>query len=172
MIQSFAGHHPQLHASVWVHETAVVIGEVILEQDVTVWPTVVLRGDVGLLHIGASSNLQDGVIVHATSGRSTTRIGQRVTVGHRAVLHGCTVEDDCLIGMGAMILDNARVGAGCFIGAGALVSPGMVVPPHSLVLGLPGRVVRTVGDAEVTTIAQSWEHYVKLGLRYRSARTV
>lgn len=169
MIESFDGHRPLLHPSAWVHASAVVIGEVELGPDVSIWPTAVLRGDMGLIRFGAGSNLQDGAVCHNTSGRSETLVGERVTVGHRAVLHGCIVEDDCLIGMGAIVMDNAVIGAGSFVAAGALVSPGKVIPPNSLVMGLPARVVGPAGDREHKAIAYSWQHYRETVDRYRKS---
>lgn len=170
MIEALEGLTPRIADSAWVHESAVVIGEVELGERVSIWPTAVLRGDMGLIRFGADSNLQDGACCHNTSGRSETLIGERVTVGHRAILHGCIVEDDCLIGMGAIVMDNARIGAGSFVAAGAVVTPGKVVPPGSLVMGVPGKVVGPVGDRERRAIAYSWEHYGKTVDRYRNPR--
>ena len=123
MIEALEGLVPVVHPTAWVHPSAVLIGEVELGPNVSIWPTAVLRGDMGLIRFGADSNLQDGAVCHNTSGRSETLIGERVTVGHRAILHGCIVEDDCLIGMGAIVMDNARIGAGSFVAAGAVVPP-------------------------------------------------
>ncbi len=167
MIESYDGRRPVIHPTAWVHPSAVLIGEVELGPGVSVWPTAVLRGDMGRIVFGAWSNVQDGVICHDTSGLSETIVGERVTVGHRAVLHGCIVEDDCLVGMGAIVMDNARVGAGSFIGAGALVTPNTVVPPGSLVLGVPARVVRPVGERERRAIEHAWAHYRDVVERYR-----
>lgn len=169
MIEALDGLVPQIDPTAWVHPSAVVIGEVELGPGVSIWPTAVLRGDMGLIRFGAGSNLQDGACCHNTSGRSQTLVGERVTVGHRAVLHGCIVEDDCLIGMGAIVMDNAVIGAGSFIGAGSLIAPGKVIPPGSFVMGLPARVVRTVGERETRAIAYSWAHYRETVDRYRKS---
>ena len=159
MVQDFAGLSPRIHALAWVHDSAVVIGDVVLEEGVSVWPTVVIRGDMGPIRIGRDTNLQDGVICHDTTNKSETTIGARVTVGHRAVLHGCRVGDDCLIGMGSIVMDNAVVGEGSFLGAGTLVPPGRIIPPGSLVLGAPGKVVRRVTEDETRQIAFAWNNY-------------
>lgn len=160
MIQPFDGFAPKLHPTAWVHDGAWVIGDVELGEDVSVWPTAVLRGDMGPIRVGASSNLQDGAICHDTGGRSVTVIGERVTVGHRAILHGCTVEDDCLIGMGAIVMDNAVVGRGSIVAAGALVPARRIIPPNSMVMGSPGKVVREISDEEREWLSYSWRVYV------------
>ena len=167
MIEALQDLHPEIHPSAWVHSSAVVIGEVHLGKDVSIWPTAVLRGDMGAIVFGEGSNLQDGAICHNTDGRSETIVGARVTVGHRAILHGCIVEDDVLIGMGAIVMDNATVGTGSFIGAGAVVPPGAVIPPGSMVMGVPGKVVRPVNARESKAIAYAWLHYVETVSRYR-----
>lgn len=129
----------------YIHPSAVIIGDVTLGRDASVWPTAVLRGDIDAIVIGDETNVQDGVIVHVDAGYPV-RVGHRVTIGHRAVIHGCTIEDDCLIGIGAIVLNGAVIGTGSVIGAGAVVREGMIVPPGSLVLGVPGKVVRPVDD--------------------------
>lgn len=159
MIEAFDGQTPRIAPSAWVHPSAVLIGEVILEEGASIWPTAVLRGDMGLIHIGRDSNLQDGVICHDTTDRSQTRVGERVTIGHRAILHGCIIEDDCLIGMGAIVMDNVIVGKGSFVAAGTLLPPGRVIPPGSFVMGSPGRVMRPVTPKDTEQISYSWRHY-------------
>lgn len=146
-----------------------LIGNVELEAEASVWYGSVIRGDGDLISIGERSNLQDGTIVHADPGRPV-RLGRGVTVGHRAVLHGCTIADDVLIGMGAIVLNHAEIGTGSLIGAGALITEGMVVPPGSLVLGAPGRVRREITAEERSRIASNAETYVRLmDLHRRSA---
>lgn len=160
MIEPFDGTHPTLGEGAWVHPAAVVIGRVTLGADVSVWPNATLRGDEGRIVIGDGSNIQDGTTVHMTGGRSETIVGARVTVGHNCILHGCVIEDDVLIGMGAIVLDNARVGRGCYIGAGTLITGDKVIPPGSLVFGNPMRVVRPCGAREAEWIDYAWRHYI------------
>lgn len=168
MIEPHEGLTPQIDPTAWVHSSAVVIGEVRIGPRASVWPTVVLRGDDGLLDIQEDSNVQDGAVLHNTGGKSVTVVGPRVTVGHRAVLHGCQIESDCIIGMGSIVMDNAVIGAGSIIGAGALVTMGTVIPPNSLVLGSPARRIRETTEEERTWIRYSWTHYVEGAARYRA----
>ncbi|MEO0603804.1 MAG: gamma carbonic anhydrase family protein [Myxococcota bacterium] len=161
MIQAFEGHTPRLDPGSWAHESAVLIGDVHLAAGASVWPTSVLRGDMGPIRVGRNSNIQDGTICHDTTDLSETIVGDRVTVGHRVVLHGCRIEDACLIGMGAIVMDNVVVGKGSFVAAGALVPPGRIIPPGSFVVGLPARVVRPVGPAEVEMIDHGWRSYAR-----------
>ena len=167
MLESYRGNSPILDSSAWVHDAATVIGDVTLGADVSIWPGVVLRGDQGSIHIGARSNIQDGTVVHATFGLSTTWVGEQVTVGHNAVLHGCRVEDRCLIGMGAIVLDNAVIGSGSIVGAGALVLKGTVIPVGSLVLGNPARTIRPLSQEQSRGIEEGWRAYVRLAAEYR-----
>ncbi len=167
MIESFLHHRPQIGDQAWVHRDATVIGEVVLGPRVSIWPGAVIRGDMGPIVFGADSNLQDGAVAHNTGGRSITTIGERVTVGHRAILHGCTVEDECLIGMGAIIMDNCTIERNCVIGAGALVPMGRRIPAGSLVLGSPGKVVRALREEDLAWIAHSWQVYSETAQLYR-----
>lgn len=156
-------HFPTIHPEAWVDRSAVVIGEVELRRQVSIWPTCVLRGDQGLIFIDEESNIQDGTIIHSTGGLSTTHVGKRCTIGHRVLLHGCTIEDDCLIGMGAIILDNVTIGSGSIVGAGALVTANTVIPPNSMVLGMPAKVVKTLSPAvQEKWIGHGHEEYLKL----------
>jgi carbonic anhydrase/acetyltransferase-like protein (isoleucine patch superfamily) len=143
------------------------MGDVTLGPGASVWYGAVLRGDLDRIVIGAASNLQDGTIVHVDDGRPTL-VGARVGVGHRAIVHGCTVEDDCLIGMGSILLNGVVVGTGSVVAAGAVVREGMVIPPGSLVMGVPARVVRPVDDGLRDRIRATWEHYVALARRHRA----
>ncbi|MCL8026863.1 gamma carbonic anhydrase family protein [Nocardioides bruguierae] len=152
---------PTLDPSAWVAPGAVVVGDVRLGACSSVWYTAVLRADGDTIAVGTDSNVQDGSVLHTDPGFPLT-LGDRVSVGHRAVLHGCTVEDDVLVGMGAIVMNGAVVGAGSIIGAGAVLAEGACVPPGSLVLGLPGRVRREVTDAERVTITRNAEQYVRL----------
>lgn len=162
MIETWNGFHPRIDPTAWVHASAVIIGDVTLGARVSVWPTVVLRGDQGSITVGEETNLQDGTIAHATGGVSTVVVGRRCTVGHRALLHGCRVGDDCLVGMGSILLDNCEVGDEAVIGAGALVPVGMKVPPRALVLGVPGKVARTLSDRDLERIRTGHTTYLRL----------
>ena len=155
-----------IHPTAFIAPTAVVLGDVTLGPRASVWYQAVLRGDMAAIIIGEATNLQDGTIVHVDEGKPAV-IGARVGVGHRAILHGCTVEDDCLIGMGSVLLNGVRIGTGSVVGAGAVVAEDLQVPPGSLVLGVPGRVVRTVDDALRARIRGTWEHYVAEAERHR-----
>lgn len=168
MIQRFMQHEPQLHPESWVHPDATIIGEVTLAKGATVWPRAVLRGDMGLISIGEDTNIQDGAVAHVTSGLSTTRIGPRVTVGHGAILHGCEVEGDALVGMGSILLDNCFIAAGCVVGAGSLVPAGRRYPPNSLLMGSPARVVRPTTERDWEWIRYSWLHYKETSAQYRA----
>jgi carbonic anhydrase/acetyltransferase-like protein (isoleucine patch superfamily) len=146
----------------FLHPTAVVLGNVVLGDRVSVWPTVVIRGDNDRITIGDDTNVQDGTVVHADPGIPTT-IGKRVAIGHRAIVHGSVIEDDCLIGMGAILLNGVHVGTGSIVGAGAVCREGMDIPPNSLVLGIPGRIVRETTDAERERIRMTVNAYLELG---------
>jgi carbonic anhydrase/acetyltransferase-like protein (isoleucine patch superfamily) len=143
----------------YIHPSAVIIGNVTLGRDASVWPTAVLRGDSDAIVIGDETNVQDGAIVHVDPG-VPVRVGHRVTIGHRAVIHGCTIGDDCLIGIGAIILNGAVIGEGSLVGAGAVVTEGTIVPPGSLVLGVPGKVVRSTSTDERERIERGARAYV------------
>jgi carbonic anhydrase/acetyltransferase-like protein (isoleucine patch superfamily) len=167
MIESYLHHEPVIHPEAFVHTMAYVGGDVRIGARASIWPTTVLRGDQGAIDVGEDSSVQDGTVVHATGGQSTTFIGRRVTIGHRAVIHGCRIEDDCLVGMGAIILDNAVIGAGSLVGAGAVVTARTIIPPGSLVLGSPARVKGPVTTAHTEWIEHSWKTYCRLGREHR-----
>ncbi len=153
----------------FVAPTAAVLGDVTLGVRSSVWYQAVLRGDLAPITIGAETNLQDGTIVHVDTDVPCT-IGQRVGVGHRVILHGCVVEDECLIGMGSVLLNRVRIGTGSVVAAGAVIPEGMIVPARSLVMGVPGRIVRPV-DAELKRrIADTWAHYVEMARQHREGR--
>ena len=166
VLRTFAGKRPQIGRGVFLAETCAVIGDVVIGEESSIWYSTVIRGDEMPIRIGARTSLQDGAVVHVTAGRFGTTVGDDCTVGHAAILHACTVEDFCLIGMGSTILDGARVGRGSLVGAGALVTPGTVIPPGSLVLGAPARVVRPVRQKELDQIEYGAAHYVELTRRY------
>src|SRR5688572_17620246 len=170
-LQPYLHHVPVVHPTAYVHAGATLVGDVVIGARVSVWPGVVLRGDQGRIVIGEETNLQDLTCAHATGGVSTVSIGARVTVGHRAILHGCTVEDDCLVGMGSILLDNCHVEPWCIIGAGALVPVGARIPRGSLVLGSPGRVVRQLGEKDFAAIRKGRDAYLELLGEYRTPAT-
>lgn len=155
----------RLDPTVFVAPGAVVVGEVTLGAGASVWFNAVVRGDTAPVTVGAGTNLQDGAVVHVDEGQPA-RIGDRVTVGHRAVVHGCEVGDECLVGMGAIVLSGARLGEGTLVGAGALVREGQVVPPGSLVLGMPGKVVGLVSAAQREGMRSGAAHYRALAQSY------
>jgi carbonic anhydrase/acetyltransferase-like protein (isoleucine patch superfamily) len=160
---------PTIHPTAFVHAGAFVLGDVTLGARVSVWPTAVLRGDTAPITVGEDCSVQDGTVVHVDFGVPCT-IGARVGIGHRAVIHGATVESDCLIGMGAILLNRVVVRSGSIVGAGAVCPEGMEVPRNSLVLGVPGRVVRQTTDAERQRIAKTIEAYLLLQEEHRAGR--
>jgi carbonic anhydrase/acetyltransferase-like protein (isoleucine patch superfamily) len=166
LIRSFAGNTPIGAAEVFLAQNDSQIGDDENAPRSSVWYGVVLRGDVYHIRIGAETSIQDNSVVHVTGGHHATIVGDRVTVGHSVVLHGCTVEDECIIGMGAVVMDRAVIGRGSIVGAGALVTPGTIVEPGQLVLGSPARAKRALGAEELTFIQVSASHYVDLGRRY------
>jgi len=165
-ILSFDGSTPTVSESAWVAPNATVIGRVRLGESSSVFYGAVLRADVDTIKIGAGSNLQDNVVVHCDSGIPTT-VGAGVSVGHSAVLHGCTVEDDCLIGMSATVLNGAVIGAGSLVAAGAVVLEGAVIPPGSLVAGVPAKVRRELTEDELAKVKHNAAHYVDLSRAHR-----
>lgn len=152
--------------SAWIAETATVVGEVHLGARSSIWFGAVVRGDVEAIRIGAETNVQDLACLHADPGKPC-RLGSRVTMGHAAIVHGATVEDECLIGMRAVILNDAVIGQHSIIGAGALVTEGKIIPPRSLVLGMPGRVVRELSDQDLQSIFHGAQHYVEAAALYK-----
>ncbi len=165
MIQGLGRDIPSVGDGVFIHAAAVVIGDVALGPGASVWPCAVIRGDVERVTVGAGSNVQDGAVLHADPGFPCT-VGDRVTIGHRATVHGCTVGDESLIGMGATVLNGARVGSQCIIGAHALVPEGMEVPDGSLVVGVPGRVKRALTQDERAGLAAQAARYVANASRH------
>ena len=168
-IRPFLEHTPRVGARVYVDPAATVIGNVFLEEDVSIWPGCVVRGDVNSIHIGARTNIQDGAIIHVTHEGPFTRpggfptvIANDVTVGHSAVIHACRLEEFCLVGMGAVVLDGATVSRFGFVGAGAVVAPGKTVGEGGLWLGSPARFVRKLSERELEQLRHSAQHYVQL----------
>lgn len=168
MIRSFEGVTPTIPESAYVDESAVVIGDVVLGEQVSVWPLTVIRGDVNSIRIGARTNIQDGTVIHvAHAGRydpvgAATIVGEDVTVGHKAILHACTIGDRVLVGMGAIVMDKAEVGSDVIIGAGALVPPGKKLDAGYLYVGNPVRRLRPLSDTEKEQLVYSAELYVEL----------
>ncbi len=166
MLRTFRGISPTVDPSAYVDQSAQVIGDVHIGPEASVWMNVVIRGDVNAIRIGARTNVQDGTVVHVQSGTHPTTIGDEVTIGHAAIVHGCTVEDRCLIGMGAILLNGVRVGAESIVAAGSLLPENFQVPPRSLVMGSPAKVRRGLVDAEVGLIRRFAENYVAYRLDY------
>ena len=160
---------PRIHPTAYVDDSAQVIGDVEIGEESSVWMTVVIRGDVHRIRIGRRSNVQDGTVVHVMKDTHATTIGDDVTIGHAAVIHGCIVEDRCLIGMGAILLNGAHVGQGSIVAAGTLVVERMKIPPRSLVMGSPARLKRSLTDAEVAEIQMYADRYVQYRLDYMGA---
>ena len=157
---------PTIHPTAYIHPAAIVMGDVTLGARVSVWPTAVIRGDTDRITIGPDTNVQDGTIIHVDHGVPTT-IGARVGIGHRAIVHGSTIEDDVLIAMGAVLLNQVHVGTGSIVGAGAVCTEGMRIPPNSLVVGVPARVIRQTTEAERERIRATVESYLDLQEAYR-----
>jgi carbonic anhydrase/acetyltransferase-like protein (isoleucine patch superfamily) len=160
MLRSFFRDVPRLHATGYIHDSAEIIGRVTIKKNASIWPMVVLRGDIEPITIGEDSNVQDAVVMHTARGVPVV-LGKGVTVGHSAVVHGAKVGDYCLIGMGAILLDGCVIGKECLIGAGALVPEGMKVPPRSLVVGVPGRVKRPITAKERRLLHERAKNYIR-----------
>lgn len=158
---------PRLHPSVFVAEGARIIGDVEIGKDSSVWFNTVIRGDVNYIRIGERTNIQDNSVIHVTHQKYPTIIGSNVTIGHNAVIHACTIYDYCLIGMGAVVLDDAKVGPTSIVAAGAVVTMRMVVPEGVLVAGIPARVVRELTPEEKKSLVQSAQNYVEYVSTYR-----
>ena len=170
MIRTFSGRRPKIHPKAFVHDSAELIGKVTLGEDASVFPGCVLRGDIDEIKIGARTNIQDMTVIHTREG-SPTIVGKGVTVGHRAILHGCKVGDQALIGMGAIVME-ATIGARSLIGAGAVVMAGAKIPPGSLAVGTPARVIRKLTKAELRMLADSEKSYVLLSKKHRATSRV
>ena len=168
MLRTFQGIRPTIADSAFIEETAVIIGDVVIGEDSSIWFNTVVRGDVHYIRIGRRTNIQDLCMLHVTHDTHPLMIGNEVTVGHRVVLHGCTIQDRVLIGMGAIVMDGAVIGEDCIVGAGSLVTEGTVVPPKSLIFGSPARIRRPATEKELAWIAQSAENYVRYARQYLS----
>ena len=171
MIQSIGGKSPVIHPDAWVHPSAVIIGDVTIGARTSIWPHVTIRADEGPVLIGDDSNIQDGTTIHMTGGLSTVDVGHRVTVGHNCILHGCSIKDDVLIGMGSIVMDNAVVHSGAFVGAATLITGGKTVPAEMFVLGNPMQLVRSTTEREKSWINYAWRHYGENAVRYQKSET-
>jgi carbonic anhydrase/acetyltransferase-like protein (isoleucine patch superfamily) len=166
MLRPYRGRLPRVHPTAYVDDSAQVIGDVEIGEESSVWMVVVIRGDVHRIRIGRRSNVQDGTVVHVMKDTHPTTVGDEVTIGHAAVIHGCTIEDRCLIGMGAILLNGAHVGQESIVAAGTLVVEGMEIPPRSLVMGSPARLKRSLTDADVAGIRTYADRYVQYRIDY------
>jgi carbonic anhydrase/acetyltransferase-like protein (isoleucine patch superfamily) len=167
MLRSYRGVLPRIAVSAYVDPSAQVIGDVVVGECSSIWPNVTVRGDVQYIRIGDETSIQDNSVCHVEHDVWPLIIGNRVVVGHSVTLHGCVIEDECLIGIGSMILNGARVGTGSIIAAGALVAEGMQIPPHSMVMGVPGKVRRQVTEAELERIREGSANYVRYRQTYK-----
>lgn len=167
MIRPFCGKVPKVAASAYIDPSAQVIGDITIGERSSIWPNVSARGDVSSITIGDESNVQDNSVLHCDEGFPLI-IGDRVTVGHMAMLHGCTIEEDSLIGIGAIVLNGAKIGKGSVIAAIALIPEGMQIPPYSMVMGVPGKVRREITEDERERFKLNCKHYVELAEQYRA----
>ena len=166
-IYEHAGIAPRIGRGAYVAPTAAVIGDVELGDETSVWFGAVLRGDCFPIRVGARTNIQDGTVVHVTGGLARTTIGDDVTIGHMALIHGCTIGDRCLIGMGSIVLDGAVIGDGSLLAAGSLVAPRAVIPPGVLAMGRPAKAIRPLGPEDVARILEAGAHYMQYAQTFR-----
>jgi len=167
MIYSLGSAKVKREGRVWIAPTAIVTGDVVLKNDVNIWYGAVLRGDIETISIDEGTNIQDNSVLHTDNNCKLT-IGKRITVGHSVILHGCSIEDDSLIGMGATILNGAHIGKNSIIGANSLITEGKKIPERSLVMGSPGKVIREVTDEEIKAIHENAQRYIQNSKRYES----
>jgi carbonic anhydrase/acetyltransferase-like protein (isoleucine patch superfamily) len=170
MILGFKQQYPEIHPTAYIADSAAVIGDVVIGEDASVWFNTVVRGDIHYIRVGNCSNIQDNTVVHVTHDTAPVCIGDRVTIGHGALIHGCTIESDVLIGIGAILLDNCRIGTGSMVAAGTIVTEGTVVPPGSLVMGQPGRVRRPMRPEDLARVEEGWSNYLKYKAAYIAER--
>ena len=166
MIKKFQDKLPKIHKSVFVAENVIIIGDVEIGANSSVWFGSILRGDVNFIRIGERVNIQDGSVIHVSSKTNPTILEDEITLGHRVTLHGCHIETGCLIGIGAIVLDGARIGKNSLIAANSLVTPNTKIPERSLVMGSPAKVKRELSDEEVTDLERFWKNYVSLSQIY------
>ncbi len=168
MIKPFQKTHPTIHETVFIAESAIIIGDVEIGEQTSVWYGSILRGDVNYIRIGNRTNIQDGSVIHVSSKTHPTILEDEITVGHRVTLHGCYIERGCLIGIGAIILDGVRIGEKSLVAAGSLLTPNTIIPPHSLVIGSPAKVKRELTGEEITNLEKFWRNYVALSRIYKT----
>ncbi len=172
MIKPFNSISPEIHETAFITDDAIVIGDVEIGENASVWFGSILRGDVNFIRIGAGTNIQDGTIVHVSSKSHSTILENDITVGHRVTLHGCYIESECLIGIGAIILDGSRIGKNSLVAAGSLVTPGTKIPAGSMVMGSPAKVKRSLTEDEIAGIQMSARRYIELSAIYRSMQVI
>ncbi len=170
MIKRFVDKKPQIHETAYISDDAIVIGDVEISGNASIWFGSILRGDVNFIRIGARTNIQDGSIIHVSSKTHSTILENDITVGHRVTLHGCYVESNCLIGIGSIILDGARIGKNSLVAAGSLITPGTQIQPGSMVMGSPAKVKRPLTEEEIAGIEQSARKYVELSAIYKKMK--
>lgn len=170
MIGNFQDKSPKIHESVFVAETAVIIGDVEIGRDSSIWYGTILRGDVNYIRLGERVNIQDASVIHVSARTHPTVLEDEITVGHRVTLHGCYIETGCLIGINSVILDGARIGRNSLVAAGSLVTPNTIIPPNSLVMGSPAKVKRELSSEEVKDLEKFWRNYVNYSEIYRSEK--
>lgn len=167
MIKPFNNINPAIHETAYIADDAIVIGDVEIGENASVWFGSILRGDVNFIRIGAGTNIQDGTVIHVSSKDHPTILEHKITVGHRVTLHGCYIETNCLIGIGSIILDGARIGKNSLVAAGSLVTPNTQIPPGSMVMGSPAKVKRALTDDEIVKIGQNVRNYIELSAIYK-----
>ena len=172
VIRPYEGRVPRIHLSAWLAPGSVVVGDVEIGEDCSIWYGAVIRGDVHHIRIGPRTNVQDLSVLHVTAGRYATEVGAEVTIGHRAVVHGCRVGDGALIGIGAIILDGAQIGEGALVGAGAVVTPGTVIPARSLAVGTPAKPIRALDPEEQQVQRERTLTYVQTARNHRDAQGI
>ena len=167
MIKSFKGKNPAIHETAYIAENTVIIGDVKIGEDSSVWFGSIIRGDVNYIRIGARTNIQDACVIHVSNKTHPTILEDEITLGHCVTLHGCYVETGCLIGIGAIVMDGARIGRNSLVAAGALVTPGTQIPPRSLVMGSPAKVKRELSDEEIKDLEKFWQNYISYSQIYK-----